>query len=81
MFTRVFVRDMLERAISTAAQALIPLIGADALALLNLSATEIAGVSGTAALLSVLKRLAASKLNDPESASLVDLPGKHAADR
>jgi hypothetical protein len=34
-----------------------------------------------AAALSVLTSLVSSQVHDPESASLVDLPGKHAADR
>ena len=81
MFTKTFVRDALERAVATAAQSAVAVLGADGLGLFNVSWGDTFSVAGLAAVLSVLKALAASQVNDPDSASLVDLPGKHAADR
>lgn len=79
MFTRAFWKDAAERAVSTAAQAAIAVLGADGFDLLNVDAAAVAGVAVGGAVLSLLKSLVASKVNDPESASLVDLPGRRAA--
>ncbi len=81
MFTRIFWRDTAERAVSTAAQSAVAVLSAEGLGLLDVSWLDTASVSGLAALLAVLKALAASHMGDPQSASLLDPPGKHAADR
>jgi hypothetical protein len=82
VFTRAFWKDAAERAVATAAQSALAVMGADGLFnLLQVDAASVLSVAGGGALLSVLKSLVASKVHDPESASLVDLPGKHAADR
>ncbi len=83
MFTRAFWKDTAERAISTAAQAAIGLLSADGLGVLDVDWGDVGSVSGLAALIAVLKALVASRVNDPESASFVELdtPGQHAADR
>jgi hypothetical protein len=80
LFTLEFWKDTTERAVATAAQSAIAVWGVSSTGLLD---TDLGGVLLTAAggaVLSVLKSLAASRLNDPNSASLVDLPGKHAAE-
>lgn len=81
MFTMAWLKDTAERAIATAAQTIIALLGADGFDLLDVDVYEVMGVSLGALALSVLKSLVASKMHDPNSASLVDLdtPGKHAA--
>lgn len=79
MFRKVFWLDALERMVSTAAQSAIAVLGADGFDLLQVDAAAVFGVAAGGALLSLLKSLVASKVNDPESASLVDLPGKHAS--
>lgn len=83
MFTRNWLKDTAERAVATAAQACLALLGADGFDLLETDVQDVLGVSLGALVLSILKSLVASKLHDPDSASLVDLdtPGKHAADR
>jgi hypothetical protein len=78
MWTRTFWRDAAERCIATAAQSAIALLGADGFDLLEVDVAAVFGVAAGGALLSLLKSLVASKVNDPESASLVDLPGRHA---
>lgn len=81
MFTRSFWKDAAERAAATAAQTVLALLGADGFDLLDVDVYEVMGVSLGALVLSVLKSLVASKLHNPDSASLVDLdtPGQHAA--
>lgn len=81
MWSLVFWKDVAERAASTAAQSAIALLGADGFDLLAVDVVDVLGVSLGGAVLSVLKSLVASRVHDPVSASLVDLPGKHAADR
>lgn len=79
MFTATFWRDAFERMVATAAQSAIALLGADGFDLLETDVRAVLGVSLGGAALSLLKSLVASRVNDPQSASLVDLPGKHAA--
>lgn len=85
MFTRAFWKDAAERAVSTAAQSALLVMGADGLFnLFNVDAKAVAGVAAGGAVLSALKALAARFVNNPQSASLVDLDdvaGEHAADR
>lgn len=79
MFTTAFWKDAAERAIATAAQSAIAVLGVDGFDLLEVGTSGVLSVAAGGALLSVLKSLVASKVHDPNSASLVDLPGKHAA--
>ena len=72
MFNRKFLTDLAERAISTAAQAALSLIGIDALFdSFNADWQAIASVAAGGAVLSVLKGLAARHTGDPNSASFV----------
>lgn len=72
MFTALFWRDAVERAIATAAQAGIGLLIVDGVTVGLLDVGWPGGLSviGSAALASVLKSLVASNIGDPESASL-----------
>ncbi len=84
MFTKVFWRDAAERAVATAAQASLAVVGADWFNLLQVDFAAVLGTAAGGAFLSLLKALAARKIGDQESASLdpkltVDLPGRHAA--
>ena len=79
MWTTAFWKDAAERAVSTAAQSALAVMGADGLNLLNVDVKAVLGVAAGGAVLSVVKALAARMFNNPESASLVDLPGRHAA--
>jgi hypothetical protein len=81
VFTRLFWRDAAERAVKTFAQAVLATFGAGALDVLHADWGNALALGGGAAALSVLTSLVSSQVHDPESASLVDLPGKHAADR
>ncbi len=76
MWTWTFWKDAAERAISTAAQSAIAVLGADQLGLVDVSWPAVASVAGMGAVLSVLKAVAASQTGDPTSASLVhpDVP-------
>ena len=80
LYSLVFWRDAAERAISTAAQSAIALLGVDGLGLLDVDWQVTASAAGLAALLSVLKSVAASTTGDG-SASLASTrtPGRHAA--
>lgn len=69
-----YVKDLAERAISSAAAAALATITATGIS--NLSDVNwrlVAGVAGLAALVSLLKGLVAANVGDPSSASLVDL--------
>lgn len=79
MFTSTFWKDALERAVATAAQAALLLLGADGFDLFNVDAVDVFSVSAGGFVLAILKALVASKIHNPDSASLVDLPGDHAA--
>lgn len=71
MFTVLFWKDAGERAISTAAQVLVALWGADTLFnILTIDVGDALGIAAGAAGLSLLKSLAATRKGDPESASL-----------
>ena len=77
MFTKKFLKDAAERAISTVAQTALALIIAVA-ATPNNGVTDVpwlavVNISALAGLISVLKSIIASRVNPPDSASLVDL--------
>ena len=79
MWSRTFWRDAAERATATAAEAALALVTANGLGVLDVDWAHVGSVSALAAVAAVLKALVASPTNDPRSAPLVDLPGKHAA--
>lgn len=54
------VKDLIERAVKTAAQTALTVLGADQLNVLHVDWETVAGLSGGAALLSVLTSLASS---------------------
>jgi hypothetical protein len=77
VFTKKFLKDAAERAVSTVAQTALALIIAVA-ATPNNGLTEVPwlavlNVSALAGLISVLKSIIASRINPRDSASLVDL--------
>jgi len=79
IFTVKFWKDAAERAVATAAQAALGLVGADGVFNLHIGWLAAGMAVGGAALLSVLKSIVASRFGgDPESASLVDLGNKPA---
>jgi len=72
MFTPVFWRSTAERAISTAAQSAIAVLGADTLLdSFNAPWQYVASVAAGGAVLSVLKSLVASQVGDKGSPSLI----------
>ena len=80
LYSLPFWKDAAERAISTAAQSAIALLGVEGLCLLDVDWTVTVSAAGLAALLSVLKSVAASTTGDG-SASLAGsrTSGLHAA--
>lgn len=71
MFTALFWRDTAERVISTMAQAGIGVIGSDIFVPNAIDSwVQGATVVGIAGLAALLKCLAATRIGDPESASL-----------
>lgn len=70
--TTKFWADAAERAVSTAAQAAVATLGAGVFGIVDVDWTNVASISGFAAVLSILKALAASGKGDPNSASLVN---------
>ncbi len=85
MFTRTFWRDAAERSVRAFAWALLSMFTvAEAFNAFRADWLDALGVGLGAAVLSLLASLAASRVHDPQSASLLDpldVPGKHAADR
>ena len=70
MFTIKFWKDAAERAIRTAAQALIALWATDVSGVLAVDWVQAGSVSALAALMSVLMSIAATGVGDRESAGL-----------
>jgi hypothetical protein len=72
MFTKTFWTQALERAVKTAAQALLLLWGADAgFNVVDVNFAGAAGIAGGAALLSVLTSIVTSGIGQPDSPSAV----------
>lgn len=71
MVTVSFWKDTFERAISTAAETAAALIGTNQVGVTQLDWKSIASVSATAAILTILKAIGASKMSGTQSASLV----------
>lgn len=74
MFTRAFWKDAAERAVATAAESAVAVLGIDGLGLLDVGWTEVGSVAGLAGLVAVLKAIIASRTGDSRSASFVDAP-------
>ena len=70
MFSR-FVREMLERAVKSAAQAAILVIGADQLDALSADWRSVASFAAGAAVLSILTSIASRPFGDDGSPSVV----------
>lgn len=68
MFSLTFIKDSLERAISTAAQALL---GAGVVLDGSFFSSDNLKIAGAAAIASVLKAIVATRVGDSESAGLV----------
>jgi hypothetical protein len=81
VFTRTFWKDTAERVIATAAGGMLTVIGLNAFDVLHADWKALLGFGLGTGLVSFLTAIVASEVNDPESASLVDLdlPGRHAA--
>lgn len=78
MFTLAFWKDAIERAVKTAAQTAVALIGTGMVGILDVDWVQVASVSAVAALLSVLTSIGSDPFADRGTASLVR--GKYAAD-
>lgn len=71
IFSRTFYKDLLERVISTAAQAALATLVTTA-AIQEVDWALVGGITASAALTSALKCVAASFKGDADTASLVD---------
>ena len=71
MFTLEFWKDALERAIRTAAQALVASWATGMTGVLDVNWIQAASVAGLAALTSVLMSLAATSRGNPDTASML----------
>lgn len=67
-----FMRETIERAIKTAAQTALALLGAGAVNVLDVDWQNIAAVSAGAALVSVLTSVASLPVGPPDSPSVVE---------
>lgn len=77
MLTKKFWQGTAERAISTAAQTAVALIGADVTGIIDTAGMDWAGIAATvgiAAVLSVLKSLAAGARDGSPSVGSVEVP-------
>lgn len=66
-----FIKDLLERAVKSAAQAALLVIGADQVDVLALDWANVAGFAAGAAVLSALTSVASANFGRPGTASLV----------
>lgn len=71
MFTRYFWTSAIERALKTAAQSALLVVGADQLDALAADWQMIASFAGGGAILSILSSMASTSVRDPESPSVV----------
>lgn len=71
MLTKSFVKDTLERSLSTAAQTAVALLSVDGLELVTFDVKYFAVTVGISFILSVLKSVAASQFGKSGDASLV----------
>lgn len=75
MLSKQFWFDVGERAVKTAAQTAVALIGTGVVGFIEVDWMQVASVAGVAAVVSVLTSLASDRVGDPGTASLV---GRHA---
>ena len=71
MFTKIFVRQIAERAIKTFAQTVVALAGVSQMDWLTLDWAQLAATAGIAAGLSVLTSIASDKIGPVDSPSVV----------
>lgn len=73
MFTKTFLRQLVERAIKTFAQTLVALAGASQMDWLNLDWQHLTATAAIAAGLSVLTSIASDKIGPADTPSTVDI--------
>jgi hypothetical protein len=84
VWTPEFSKAVAERAVSTFAQALVAVLSADGLDIVTAPWWSALSTAGLAAVLSVLKSVAANQIGDPgpslatERLTIDDRPGRHA---
>jgi hypothetical protein len=71
MFTKIFLRQVAERAVKTFAQTFVALAGVSQMDWLSLDWAQLAATSGIAAGLSVLTSIASDKIGPTDSPSIV----------
>ena len=71
MWTLTFWKRTAERAVKTVAQTALATMGTTAVAITSLDWGQIAAISATGGVLSILTSVASSGIGDPESPSLV----------
>ena len=71
MFTKIFLRQVAERAIKTFAQTFVALAGVSQMDWISLDWAQLAATSGIAAGLSVLTSIASDKIGPIDSPSIV----------
>lgn len=79
MVNKTFWYDLAERAIKTAAQALLAVFVAG-VTIMSVDWVDALAITGTAALVSVLTSIASAGVGSKDTASLVTAPGKHRAE-
>jgi len=70
MFSKVFLKDALERAVKSAAQFAVAAFGADTVNVLDVSAVGVLGAAAAGLVLSFLTSVASGRVGDTDSASL-----------
>jgi hypothetical protein len=71
MFTKPFLKDMVERAIKTIAQTMVAMLTAGATGLLDVDYVNVLSVAGLAGVVSILTSIGSSTVGNTNSASLV----------
>lgn len=79
MVNKTFWYDLAERAIKTAAQALLAVFVAG-VTIMSVDWLDALAITGTAALVSVLTSIASAGVGSKDTASLVSTPGRHRAE-
>lgn len=72
MFTRKFINETAERAIKSAAQAALLVLGADQLNVVTAAWADVAGFAAGGAVLSVLTSIVSANIGPKDSPSVVD---------